>query len=127
MLVPKGIGAAASQQKLEYRLDDSGHYLSGVTVVNEDHTIVGRMINAINGTPVHIGFDVRIQTADGEKVTSFEIRKNLPPGGSYTVPRKDIGLLRGPGRVAITVTNRGSLYTGVIVGAQRMRSGPNQR
>lgn len=64
LLAPKGINETASVLKLEYHFDDNSRYLGGVTVVNEDRTAVGRMINVINDTPVHVGFEAQIQTAD---------------------------------------------------------------
>jgi hypothetical protein len=125
LLAPKGVNAEANTQKLKYHLDDKGQYLGGVTVVNEDHTAVGRMINTINGSPVHVGFEAQIQTAKGAATASFEIKQNLSPGSSITVPWKDFGLMQGPGSVSVTATNKGSLYTGVIAGAMRIPSAPN--
>ncbi|MBI3704553.1 MAG: hypothetical protein HY244_12085 [Rhizobiales bacterium] len=127
LLAPKGVNADASSQKLEYKFDDSGHYLGGVTVTNEDRTAVGRMINAINGTPVNVGIDAEIKTANGNSSASFEIKQNLPPGSSVTVPWKDFGPMQGPGSVSVTATNKGSLYTGVIIGATRIPSAPHSK
>jgi hypothetical protein len=124
LLPPRGVDATGSVQKLQYRLDDSGRYLGGVTVVNEDHTAIGRMINAVNGTPVRVGFEADIQTADGNWTRSFEINKDLSPGSSVTVPWKEFGPMQGPRTITIMVTNRGSLYTGVYVGARRVPDAP---
>jgi len=118
LLSPKGVDASASQQTLRYSFDDNGRYLGGVTVVNEDRTLVGRMIESVNRSPVNVRFDAQIQTADGLFTNSFEIRKELAPGSSVTIPWKDFGTMKGPGQVEITATNLGSLYTGVIVGAR---------
>ena len=127
LLAPKGVNADASSQKLEYNLDDSDRYLGGVTVVNEDRTAVGRMINEVIGSPVHVGIEAQIQTANGTSASSFEIKQNLPPGGSVTVPWKDLSPMQGPGNVSVTATNKGSLFTGVIIGATRIPSGPNSK
>ena len=127
LLAPKGVNADASSQKLEYNLDDNGHYLGGVTVVNEDRTAVGRMINEVIGSPVHVGIEAQIQTANGTSASSFEIRQSLPPGGSVTVPWKEFGPMQGPGNVSVIATNKGSLYTGVIIGATRIPSSRNSK
>jgi len=127
LLSPKGINATASTQRLEYHFDDDGLYLGGVTVTNEDRTVVGRMIDALNNSPVHISFEVQIRTANGISTSSFEIRQNLPPGASITIPWRDFGLMQGPGSVSILATNKGSFYTGVVVGAMRAPSAQGSR
>jgi hypothetical protein len=120
LLAPKGINAASSEQRLRYSLDDDGRYLGGVTVVNEDRTAVGRLIESLNRAPVAVRFTAQIQTADGFSTGTFEIRKELSPGSSITIPWREFGLMKGPGQVEVTATNAGSLYTGVIVGARRV-------
>ena len=119
LLAPKGINATSSEQKLRYILDDDGRYLGGVTVVNEDRTAVGRLIESINRAPVNVRFSAQIQTADGISTATFEIRKGLSPGNSVTIPWKEFGLMKGPGQVEVAATNLGSLYTVVIIGARR--------
>ena len=120
LLAPKGINSASSEQRLRYTLDDDGRYLGGVTVVNEDRTAVGRLIESVNRAPIDVRFTAQIQTADGISTSAFEIRKELSPGSSVTIPWKEFGLMKGPGQVEVTATNAGSLYTGVIVGARRV-------
>jgi hypothetical protein len=127
LLAPKGINAEASSRRLRYQFNDDNLYLGGVTVTNEDRTVAGRMINALNNSPVHIGFEASIQTANGISTSSFEIRQNLPPGASITIPWKDFGLMQGPGSVTILATNKGSFYTGVVVGAMKAPSAPESR
>ena len=89
-------------------------------MINEDHTAVGRMIQSVNKAPVDVKFNAQIQTEDGVSTATFEIRKELTPGSSVTIPWKEFGLMKGPGQVEIIATNIGSLYTAVIVGARRI-------
>jgi len=120
LLAPRGVNETGSEKTLKYAFDDDRRYLGGVTVVNEDRTLVGRLIESVNRTPVKVRFDAQIQTADGFFASTFEIRKELSPGSSVTIPWRDFGLTNGPGHVEITATKLGSLYTGVIVGARRV-------
>jgi|GEM_PF-3345493 len=120
LLAPKGINATSSEQRLRYIFDDDGRYLGGVTVVNEDRTAVGRLIESINRAPVNVRLSAQIQTADGISTATFEIRKELSPGSSVTIPWKEFGLMKGPGQVEVAATNLGSLYTGVTIGARRV-------
>jgi hypothetical protein len=120
LLAPKGVNAASSEQRLKYTLDDDGRYIGGVTVVNEDRTLMGRLAQSVKAIDTEVRFNAQIQTADGTTTSTFEIRKQLSTGSSVTVPWRDFGLMKGPGQVEITATNLGSLYTGVIIGARRV-------
>ena len=78
------------------------------------------MIQSVNKAPVDVKFNAQIQTVDGISTATFEIRKELTPGSSFTIPWKEFDVMKGPGQVEIIATNVGSLYTGVIIGARRI-------
>jgi hypothetical protein len=128
LLAPKGLKPGASTQELRYKLGDQDLYLAGITLVNEDRTWVGRYLQATNGTPVAVRVEAIIETVAGQRTASFEFKEPLPPGGWISIPWNEIGWMRGPGNVTARVTNIGSLYAGVVIGAVRHRgSGSNAK
>jgi hypothetical protein len=120
LLAPRGVSAHGAEQKLSYSIDDDSRYVPGVTIVNEDRTLVGRLIEAVNRVPVAVRLDVEVQTADGTIRRTYEIRQNFSPGSWVSIPLADFGIIGGPAWMRVTAQNIGSLYTAVIIGATRV-------
>jgi len=114
------------RRELKYYLNDDARYAAGVTVINEDDTVAGalnRLVRGmVGGNPVDVDFKARIETADGIVERSFRITAFLPVHGWTSVPWAAFGPLQGPGQVTIKAENHTSFYTGVIVGARRIKS-----
>jgi hypothetical protein len=114
------------RRELNYYLNDDAQYAAGVTVINEDDTVAGalnRLVRGmIGGNPVDVAFQAKIETANGIVERSFRITAFLPVHGWTSVPWAAFGPLQGPGQVKIKAENHTSFYTGVIVGARRIKS-----
>lgn len=87
----------------------------GATLVDEDRALVGRFIRRMNLAPIDVGFEVGIHAANGVARSAFGIRKSLPPGGSVTIPWKELGPMRGPLRSSGATTTPYLLHTPIVV------------